>query len=217
LRRFPSHAELLAAFVAPQGAREPVRRECQEAWRAFCFNPDYPIYECWNRDYIDALARYLLERKRQYNNRTNAAGDVEPLRVLEAGAGTGKLTFGLRQAITRLVRTTCTISSRVYSRGTLTRTRAHSQQEEEKKEDGGGGDGIVIDAVDNSERPMKGLFPDVVREVDYREALHGADYTIVLCAWMPFGADWTSDFRSKVTACACACARVYERVCVCVC
>ena len=45
---------------------------------------------------------------------------------------------------------------------------------------------------------MKRLFPDVVREADYREALRETDYTIVLCAWMPFGADWTSDFRGKV-------------------
>lgn len=46
---------------------------------------------------------------------------------------------------------------------------------------------------------MKRLFPDVVREADYREALRETDYTIVLCAWMPFGADWTSDFRSKAS------------------
>jgi hypothetical protein len=45
---------------------------------------------------------------------------------------------------------------------------------------------------------MKRLFP-VVREADCREALNGGDYTIVLCAWMPFGTDWTSDFRKKVS------------------
>jgi hypothetical protein len=66
----------------------------------------------------------------------------------------------------------------------------------------------VIEAVDNSERPMKRLFPDVVREADYREALRETDYTIVLCAWMPFGADWTSDFRGKVGVAPCACRAV---------
>jgi len=37
-----------------------------------------------------------------------------------------------------------------------------------------------------------------VQEKDYKEALADEHYTIVICAWMPFGADWTSDIRKKV-------------------
>jgi len=56
---------------------------------------------------------------------------------------------------------------------------------------------ILIDAVDNSERPMQRLFR--VQEKDYKEALADEHYTIVICAWMPFGADWTSDIRKKAS------------------
>jgi hypothetical protein len=101
LGRFPSLGELLEAFFAPPGAPEEVRNDCQEAWKAHCYNRDFPIYECWTSDYIDALARYLLECRQRY---ASECADGKPLRVLEAGAGTGKLTFGLRQALARWVR-----------------------------------------------------------------------------------------------------------------
>jgi SAM-dependent methyltransferase len=100
LRRFPSFGQLLEAFFAPPGASEEVRKDCQEAWKAHCYNQDLPIYECWTSDYIDALVRYLLECRQRY---ASDCADGKPLRVLEAGAGTGKLTLGLRQALTRLV------------------------------------------------------------------------------------------------------------------
>ena len=101
LGRFPSLGELLEAFFAPPGAPDEDRNDCQDAWKAHCYNRDFPIYECWTSDYIDALARYLLECRQRY---AGECADGKPLRVLEAGAGTGKLTFGLRQALARWVR-----------------------------------------------------------------------------------------------------------------
>jgi hypothetical protein len=94
--QFPTYDQLLRAFFPPLGASEGVRAECRAAWKDYCYDHDYPVYECWNREYIDQLALYLIERKRHLAS----AGEME---VLEAGAGTGKLTYGLQQAFKRMV------------------------------------------------------------------------------------------------------------------
>ena len=58
--------------------------------------PTWPQYEVHTREHVEGLARYLRQRTRAYGR--------SPLRVLEVGAGDGRLAHHLRAALQRLTR-----------------------------------------------------------------------------------------------------------------
>lgn len=60
------------------------REEGFKRWQAMCWDPERPIYELWTQELVSAIASYLVQRARVYG--------LRPMRVLEAGAGDGKLS-----------------------------------------------------------------------------------------------------------------------------
>ncbi len=78
----PRHAELRKAFFTADVDRTK--------WHQYCAaSEEYPVYECWNVEYVERLCEYLLERAHAYN--------LKSIFILEVGAGNGKLTGLLNQ------------------------------------------------------------------------------------------------------------------------
>jgi len=68
--------------------------QTQKQWEEFCFNDKFPVFEFLNQEYLDALTDYLESRVSEYQTDPN-----QPLRILEVGAGNGRLSHFLRQRL----------------------------------------------------------------------------------------------------------------------
>ena len=98
----PSREELRAKLKDPNYL--PKRAEIHEAfgsdnlfsvdWDKFCHDKESPVYELLNQEYIQALSGYI-------RSRVNELGGTEdkPVVVLEVGAGNGRLTHFLVEAL----------------------------------------------------------------------------------------------------------------------
>jgi hypothetical protein len=60
----------------------------------FCFDRDYPIFEFFNQEHIQALGGYLAGRAHVLG-----ATHEEPVTILEVGAGTGRLSHFLGEVL----------------------------------------------------------------------------------------------------------------------
>lgn len=78
----PTHAEVVETFLG-----------YREAWHDYTFAQEDPIYEQLTSEYIGRLAGFLTKLA------LSADGDTQPARVLEIGAGAGRLSHWLGQAI----------------------------------------------------------------------------------------------------------------------
>lgn len=65
-----------------------------EAWYKLCKDEKRPIYEFWTKEYIDALGSYLAERIEELRGT-----EENPVIILEAGAGNGRLSHFLEEQI----------------------------------------------------------------------------------------------------------------------
>ena len=177
--------------------------------------PSYPQYEVLTREHVAALAAYLRARAAHYDaarlseERVPASRDEHPrrvrrpLRVLEVGAGDGRLARYLRVAIQAL---DTDEARRRYPSPAVTR---------DEGEGGAGGTGsddtptVEIIATDNDARALaRGESSDAVIIVDALHAIaaagdtsHGGDLGIppcdvVLACWQPMGVDWTATMRA---------------------
>jgi hypothetical protein len=63
-------------------------------WSIFCNNPEHPIFEALNQEYLDALNNYFLQQAENFNATKN-----KPLVILEVGAGDGHLAYFLQEKI----------------------------------------------------------------------------------------------------------------------
>jgi len=73
----PTHAQIQEFF------------RTEQQWRGFFSNK--PIYEFLNEEYLDALAEYIESKISEYRTSQNT-----PSRILEVGAGNGRLSHFLR-------------------------------------------------------------------------------------------------------------------------
>ncbi len=140
LRReaFPSYEEACRAFCALS----------QEQRNELFIHKTRPVFEVFNRTHVNALAAYIV--------------DSGWSRILEAGAGDGRLSRYLSEAIHRVFR-------RRREKG------EHPRQ-------------IRIIATDNGSWNIETVFP--VERLDLASALQKYDPELVIWSWMPIG-DWT--------------------------
>ncbi|HOY67655.1 MAG TPA: hypothetical protein PLP29_12230 [Candidatus Ozemobacteraceae bacterium] len=140
LRReaFPSYEEACRAFCALS----------QKERDALFIHKTRPVFEVFNRTHVNALAAYIV--------------DAGWSRVLEVGAGDGRLSKHLNEAIHRVFR-------RRREKG------EHPRQ-------------IRIVATDNGSWNIETVFP--VERLDLAAALKAYDPELVIWSWMPIG-DWT--------------------------
>lgn len=61
---------------------------------AYLLNEESPVFEVLTQEYIDGLSNYLIKRATELDTVSS-----RPLRVLEVGAGNGRLTHFLKQAV----------------------------------------------------------------------------------------------------------------------
>ena len=81
VRYLPTHAEVL----------QIPKMERENSWRR-----DFFDHEVWNREYVEALADHIIEAARRSGVASNAGGKFV---VVEAGAGSGRLSYFLRQIV----------------------------------------------------------------------------------------------------------------------
>lgn len=85
----PTHEQIKEAFKD-----EPER---WQKWQEFCDDdPNDPVYEFLNAEYVDALADYFVDRARDFNSNPK-----KPMIILEIGAGNGRLAHFLRQKLVK--------------------------------------------------------------------------------------------------------------------
>ncbi len=66
----------------------------EDLWLKFCRNKEFPVYELFNEEYVEALAEYCIERAKEYSS-----SKENPLVILEIGAGNGRLSHFLGQKL----------------------------------------------------------------------------------------------------------------------
>lgn len=131
------------------------------SFRVVCFQKP-EVFEVWTKEYIEALVSYLEEN-------FGSKHILDRPRILEVGAGNGKLTYWLRHYLPEWDIIAIDDASWEWDGG------------EEEWEN----HGVMIDR-------------DIVEEIDYKEALEKYCQdgpVIIICSWMPYEDDWTPDFR----------------------
>lgn len=122
----------------------------------------YPQYEVLTQEHIGGLAAYLLERARHYS--------LPKMRVLEVGAGDGRLRHHLALSI----------------------ARARARQESLPD--------VELVATDSGQRGLAEAAPLELRArvkvLDAEAAIGAEQPDVVIACWMPMGADWTSKMRA---------------------
>ena len=88
----PSREAIVRAFCIPG----ETRGQTEEKLFKYCKNEEAPIYEFFNKEFIDSLGDYLVRRAEELKS-----GD-EPITVLEVGAGNGRLSHFLRQRLEKI-------------------------------------------------------------------------------------------------------------------
>ena len=76
------------------------RYQGKKAWFEYINRDNAMVYEFLNKDYINALADYLIEQKKD-----------NPIHIIEAGAGNGRLTHFLKQRFQNLNQTNIEITA----------------------------------------------------------------------------------------------------------
>ena len=82
----PNHEDVPKAF------------ETREEWQEFCWDKKKPTYEFLNKEFIDAFSNYLSQRAEELG-----ATEENPVTVLEAGAGNGRLAHFVQQALEKVI------------------------------------------------------------------------------------------------------------------
>ncbi len=86
-RVFPSFDQLSSHLNSlPFGSPE------HQEWENLCFDKKEAPFEFWTKEYVEKLADYL-------RTRVEVTPSDKPLTVLELGAGSGKLSYGLQERL----------------------------------------------------------------------------------------------------------------------
>lgn len=163
-----SLAELAQRFDFSSGIKNETGRE---SWYAFCTR-FHKIYEYPTAEYVAALSGYLIERAVAISELVD-----EPVRILEVGAGEGRLTFLLAETFRQLG-----ASAIFRATDDLSWPRTILRRQDDQ----------VTEAISLTDR------------LGCAEAVKDEKPHIVIAAWVPgpirpnIGAtrDWTKDFRA---------------------
>ena len=124
-----------------------------------CAGGAHPRYEVFTAEHVAALAAYLLERRAAY------AG-TRPLRVLEVGAGDGRLAYHLSCALQRLS-------------GDASAVHLAATDSDERGLRAASPFASLVRVAPCDARLLEAERPD-----------------LVVACWQPFGVDWTAAFRA---------------------
>jgi len=69
-----------------------------EEWEEFCFDEEEPVYDLYNKEYLNAFTDYFVDRIGEYG-----ASKEKPLVILEIGAGNGRLSHFLEEELNQKV------------------------------------------------------------------------------------------------------------------
>jgi hypothetical protein len=140
--------------------------------------PSWPQYEVLTKEHVTSVAAYLRARAAHYNR--------NPLRVLEVGAGDGRLAYHLRAAFRAM-----------DERGTMAATTTVAEMRAAPS--------VEIFATDNNARGLAnpGATPHASTVVvdDALDAIVASSpelprCDVVLACWQPMGVDWTAAMRA---------------------
>jgi len=135
------------------------------------------IYEFFTRDYLRALRAHLDSTCDEIHQKS---GKTE-FTILEVGAGSGQLSYILQQMLHDARATKKPWTVKVVCTDTGMWASKHRAQSSK---------GLL----NGSKNTLK-----IVERVAYKEALEKYQPDVVLCSWMPMGADWTEAMRATPT------------------
>ena len=183
----PTRAGYLPTVDATTGAVSCACAGC-ERWKRYITGtlgegwPTFPQYEVITADYVTQLARYLRRRRLEILG----ADEPRPLRVLELGAGDGRLTRHLREHLDGHGIEVCATDD--HSLGLA------------KGDAKGGHHGVVAaDALDAVSQCGFSREPTTaVSSSSSSSSLPGACDVALVC-WQPMGVDWTAAIRASAS------------------
>ena len=179
----PTRAGCLPTVDATTGAVSCACAGC-ERWKRYITGtlgegwPTFPQYEVITADYVTQLARYLRRRRLEILG----ADEPRPLRVLELGAGDGRLTRHLREHLDGH-------GIEVYA------TDDHSLGLAKGDAKGGHHGVVAADALDAVSEC--GFSREPTTAVS-SSSLPGACDVALVC-WQPMGVDWTAAIRASAS------------------
>ena len=180
----PTRAGCLPTVDATTGAVSCACAGC-ERWKRYITGtlgegwPTFPQYEVITADYVTQLARYLRRRRLEILG----ADEPRPLRVLELGAGDGRLTRHLREHLDGHGIEVCATDD--HSLGLA------------KGDAKGGHHGVVAaDALDAVSESGFSREPTTAVSSSSSSSLPGACDVALVC-WQPMGVDWTRFIRAS--------------------
>lgn len=180
----PTRAGCLPTVDATTGAVSCACAGC-ERWKRYITGtlgegwPTFPQYEVITADYVTQLARYLRRRRLEILG----ADEPRPLRVLELGAGDGRLTRHLREHLDGH-------GIEVYA------TDDHSLGLAKGDAKGGHHGVVAADALDAVSQC--GFSREPTTAVSSSSSLPGACDVALVC-WQPMGVDWTAAIRASAS------------------
>ena len=152
-------------------------------------------YELWTKEYIQELAKYLIQRILELDEKDNCQKETT---IMDVGAGDGRLVYFLCRAMEEEI-------------------NADGKQKKRTKNVIGCSEGkqIIYPKIiatddgswkapiyDNVERlsvvsSLEKYRPRIVSSTDSEVVTPPQSRLIVICSWMPPGQDWTKDFRNE--------------------
>eukprot|EP00736_Rhodelphis_marinus_P007921 Rmarinus@m.2768 len=160
--------------------------------------------EIWNKEYISGLTWYLVSRAEHYVS-GNAVSDSEPLRILEVGAGDGRLSFFLKQEIRRahpewaarlsFTATDAQGSHWTHRASALPSDVSYGNIAESTK----GSNPQPLSPCSEEWRGASGLAAFPVGRASAEKSIDDTQPHIVLSSWMTRGQDWTRAMRAAAS------------------
>ncbi len=154
----------IQAFIKETTSQKLIQTLREQEWKNFFDDERHSTFELWNEEYLNGLAEYLAQSITRLDLTTEGDSE-EPIVILEAGAGDGRLTHFLQQKLDRLIP------------GKVKIIACDSGTQIE-----GGGSWNT-----------NATFP--VEKMDQKEAIEKHKPKIVICSWMMPNQDLSRDFR----------------------
>jgi hypothetical protein len=154
------------------------------------------IYEVWTYEYIKGLAKYLICRIHELDEKDNCQLETT---ILDVGAGDGRLVHFLRRAMDEEMNANGG-KQRKRMKNNLTGCNEEKQIIHPKiiATDDGSWNAPIYDNVERLSvvSSLEKYRPRKVSSTDHNSEVVQTRL-IVLCSWMPPGLDWTKDFRHE--------------------
>jgi len=152
-------------------------------------------YELWTKEYIQELAKYLIQRIHELDEKDNCQRETT---ILDVGAGDGRLVYFLCRAM----------EEEINADGKQKKRTKNVIGYSEGKQiiypkiiatDDGSWKAPIYDNVErlSVDSSLEKYRPRMVSSTDSEVVTPPQSRLIVICSWMPPGQDWTKDFRNE--------------------